>query len=146
MQKIMFALLTAVLAWGADNDWATVRALRGGTEIRIIKKGSPQPIVAKMDEASDENLVVVIKNEQVAIPRDQIDRVDARPAQAGGRTTKETKTTAGPPDGKVAAPPSSVKGPDGPSTSTSTSTSITRGSKPDFETVYRRLSGPSARP
>ena len=144
MQRIVFALLTAVLAWGADNDWANVRALRGGTEIRIVKKGSPQSISAKMDEASEENLVVVIKNEQVAIPRDQIDRVDARPVQSAGRTIRETKTTAVQPDGKAAAPPSSVKGPDGPSTSTSTT--ITRGSKPDFETVYRRLSGPSARP
>lgn len=140
----MLGVMTAALAWGADNDWANVRALRGGTEIRIVKKGSSQPVLAKMDEASDENLVVVIKNEQVAIPRDQIERVDARPAKAGGRTIRETTTSAYQPDGKVAAPPSTVKGPDGPSTSTSTS--ITRGSKPDFETVYRRLSAPSARP
>jgi hypothetical protein len=143
----MFVLLTVLLAWGADDDWAKVRALRGGTEIRVFKKGSAQPIVAKMDEASDENLVVVLKNEQVAIPRDQIDRVDARPAQAGGKSTKTTTTTTkvDPTDGKAAAPPSQVKGPDGPSSSTSTSV-VLGGSKGDFETVYRRRTGATARP
>jgi len=153
LQKIIFALLTALLtvllAWGADDDWAKVRALRGGTEIRVFKKGSAQPVVAKMDEASDENLVVVLKNEQVAIPRDQIDRVDARPAPAGGKSTKTTTTTTttkvDPTDGKAAAPPSQVKGPDGPSSSTSTSVSL-GGSKGDFETVYRRKTGATARP
>ena len=147
LQKIIFALLTVLLAWGADDDWAKVRALRGGTEIRVFKKGSAQPVVAKMDEASDENLVVVLKNEQVAIPRNQIDRVDARPAPAGGKSTKTTTTTTkvDPTDGKAAAPPSQVKGPDGPSSSTSTSVSL-GGSKGDFETVYRRKTGATARP
>ena len=144
MFKVVLALLSALLAWGADDDWAKVRALRGGTEIRVFKKGSTQPIIAKMDEAGEENLVVVLKNEQVAIPREQIDRVDARPAQGGGRTTKQTRTSVDPPNGKAAAPPSTMKGPDGPSSSTSTSVSL--GGKADFETVYRRRGGVSARP
>lgn len=143
MLRIMFALLAVALAWGADDDWGKVRALRGGTEIRVLKKGSMRPILAKMDEAGEENLVVVIKNEQVSIPREQIDRIDARPAQGGSRTTRESTTTTTPPDGK-ASPPSQVKGPDVPSSSTSTS--IVMGSKPDFETVYRRRTGPAARP
>lgn len=144
MLRILLAMLTVLLAWGADDDWANVRAIRSGTELRVHKKGSTQPVVAKMDEASDENLLVVVKNEQVAIPREQIDRVDARLAGNSPRTAKETRTIVDPPNGKAAAPPSQVKGPDGPSTSTSTSISV--GSKPDFETVYRRRAGASARP
>ncbi|HEY3440102.1 MAG TPA: hypothetical protein VGK29_05100 [Paludibaculum sp.] len=144
MLRLLLAMLTTLLAWGAADDWANVRALRSGTEIRVYKKGSTQVVVAKMDEAGEENLLVVIKNEQVAIPREQIDRIDARPAGSSPRTTKETRTTVDPPNGKAAAPPSRVKGPDGPATSTSTS--VTMGSKPDFETVYRRRATPSARP
>ena len=144
MLKVLLATLTALLAWGAADDWANCRAIRGGTEIRVYKKGAPQPIVAKMDEANDENLVVVLKNEQVAIQREQIDRVDARLAGNSPRTTKETRTTVDPPNGKAAAPPSQVKGPDGPATSTSTS--VTMGSKADFETVYRRRTSATARP
>ena len=147
MRKFLFLFLTTMLAWGADDDWAKVRALRGGTEIRVFKKGSSQPIVAKMDEAGDEHLVLVLKNEQVAIPREQIDRVDARPAPSSGKPAKTTTTTTkvDPPDGKVAAPPSQVKGPDGPSSSTSSTVSLGN-SKGDFETVYRRRTGATARP
>jgi len=144
MLKLLLTLLITLLAWSAADDWANVRTIRSGTEIRVYKKGSTQPVVAKMDEASDENLLVVVKNEQVAIPREQIERIDARPTGSNARTTKETRTTVDPPNGKAAAPPSQVKGPDGPSTSTSTSVSV--GSKPDFETVYRRRAGASARP
>jgi len=144
MKQVILALLTVLLAWGADDDWAKVRALRGGAEIRVYKKGSTQPIVAKMDEASDENLVIVLKNEQVAIPRDQIDRVDARPLPGSTKPSTVSKTTVDQPDGKAAAPPSQIKGPDGASSSTSTSVSL--GSKPGFETVYRRRAGASARP
>ena len=54
MLRVMLSLLIAVLACGAENDWNKVRAIRGGTEIRVFKKGSMQPIVAKMDEAGDE--------------------------------------------------------------------------------------------
>lgn len=143
MRKTILLILTALLAWGAGDDWANVRAIRSGIEIRVYKKGAAQPVVAKMDEASDENLLIVVKNGQVAIPRDQIDRVDARLA-GGPRTTRESRTTVDPPNGKAAAPPSQVKGPDGPATSTSTSVSV--GSKADFETVYRRRTGASVRP
>jgi hypothetical protein len=37
------------------------------------------PVMAQMDEANEERILVVVKNEQVSIPKEQIDRVDARP-------------------------------------------------------------------
>jgi hypothetical protein len=92
-----------------------------------------------MDELTGDNLLVIVKKTQTAIPRDQIDRIEARP-QAGSRVTTETTTKETAPDAQSAAaqlPPG--RGPDVPGTSTSTK--VTVGSKPDFEVVYRRATG-----
>jgi hypothetical protein len=119
-----FLILLACLAgFGAADDWAKVKALKTGAELRVYKKGSTQPISAQMADLTDENLIVLIKKTETVIPKDQIDRVDARPS-TGSRVTKETTTKDG-------------VGPDGSQTS-SMSTSYGVGSKPDFETVYRR--------
>ena len=66
-----------------------------------------------------------MKKTETAIPRDQIDRIDARPAAktAAKETTTTSSTTPGDPAGQ---------------TTTTTSTGVSFGSKPDFETVYRR--------
>lgn len=135
MLRILIGLLTVITALGAADPWAKVRELKGGAELRIYKKGGKQPLLAKMDEASEESLIVVLKNEQVAIARDEIDRIDYRPAQPGGRLKKETKTTVEGPDTKAmrSGPTQGFPGP-----SSSTSTSLTVQSKPDFETLYRR--------
>jgi hypothetical protein len=142
MRKFLLFVFTAVvstatLAFGADDPWAKVKDLKSGTELRVYKKGTSQPLLVKMDELTDENLMVVNKNAQVAVPKDQIDRVDFRPVKA--RMTKETRTTVS--NGNEAGPP--APGPyqsaGGPTTSTSTGVSF--GSKPDFETIYRRPAG-----
>jgi hypothetical protein len=125
MRGLLLLILAGAVAFGADDEWAKVKALKTGAEIRVFKKGSTQPVSALMDELTDENLIVVVKKTQTAIPKDQIDRIDARPA--GGRVTKETTTKESSTPGQVAEPPGS-----------STSTSVNFGSKPDFQTVYRR--------
>jgi hypothetical protein len=122
MRGLLLLMLAGLVAFGADDDWTKVRALKTGAELRVFKKGATQPVLAQMDELTDENLVVIVKKTQMAIPKDQIDRVDARPA--GGGAKKETTTK------------QSVDA-DGKET-TSTSTGYSFGGKPDFETVYRR--------
>ncbi len=126
----------AALAFSADDGWTKVRELKTGTELRVIKKGARQPVLAKMDEATDENLIVILKNEQLAIAKDDIDRIDYRPPKSG-RVTKETKTKTELPGDKGPAL-GRAYGKNGPTTTTSTGVSI--GPKPDFETVYRRSS------
>jgi hypothetical protein len=141
MRKLALFLCTAFLAFGADDPWAKLKELKTGTELRVFKKGAAQPVLVKMDELTDDNLVVINKNEQTAIPRDQIDRVDYRPS--GSRVTRQstTKVTDG-----VGDPKSVIPGPNGAASgpSTSTSSGLSIGSKPDFETVYKRP--PSAAP
>ncbi|MBZ5724485.1 MAG: hypothetical protein LAP87_05765 [Acidobacteriia bacterium] len=132
MRSILLFFLCAAAAMGAGDPWTKVRDLKSGTEIRVFKKGSATPVLGKIDELSDDNLVIVLKNEQVAIPRDQIDRIDARPP--GGRVAKESKTTVSEPDATPRPQQRTTPG-------ESTSSNVTIHGKPDFETIYRRATG-----
>ena len=141
MLKTILVLCAAALAFGADDPWAKVKELKTGTELRVYKRGSAQPLTVKMDELTDENLVVIDKKEQKAIPRDQIDRIDSR-AAGRSRTTTDTMTAE-----KNAAndPRSNIPGPNAPpgamhAPSTTASSGVSW-SKQDFETVYRRQTG-----
>jgi hypothetical protein len=127
-------LLSACVAVAADDGWSKVIELKSGTELRIYKKGATQPLLAKMDEANDERIVVVLRNEQTAIPKDQIERLDRRPEQKGSRVKAESKVTTEQPGARADLPMPRSGSPQG----TSTSSGLTIGGKPDFETIYRR--------
>src|SRR5512134_3808970 len=88
---LTMAVCTACAA--ADDDWAKLAALKSGTEVRITRKGKPQPVVGKMDEAREQSLVVVVKNEQIAIPKEEIEKVEARPNKSGGKFEKTETVT-----------------------------------------------------
>ena len=136
MSRLLLFLFTALLAFAADNPWAKVKDLKTGTELRIFKTKAKQPILAKMDELTDESLVVIVKNEQTAIPKEEIDRIDYRPPQTGSRVTRESKTTTTTTDLPEPVGPRPTPGASVPGMSSSSGVSI--GSKPDFETIYRR--------
>ncbi len=135
MMRSLLLFLLAIPLPGADDTWGKVRELASGTELRIYKKAAREPLLVKLDEATDERLVVVMKNEQVSIPREQIERIDYRPPRRGSRFVKETKTKT---EVNEVNPPAIGPGqtPRGPSSSSSTSFSVQP--KPDFETIYRR--------
>ena len=133
MSRMLCLFLAGAALFAADDPWAKVRDLKSGTELRIYKRGTPQPVLAKMDQLTGENLIVVVKTEQVAIARDQIDRVDYRPVKP--RITTETKTKTTEPDTTPGPPGHGSRTP-----GTSSSTSFGVSSKPDFEEIYRRPS------
>jgi hypothetical protein len=135
MTRLALILLSVAAAFGADTSWPKVQELKSGSELRIFKKGSAQPLIAKFDEANDEHLVVIIKNEQTAILREDIDRIDARPASKSPRKLQgETKVRTNEPD----TSPHPESGVPVPTTSYSTGLNVTGGGKGDFETIYRR--------
>ena len=139
MLRLACVSLAAVALFPADDPWSKVKELKGGTERRIFKKAAKQPSEAHFDELTADNLVVVVKNEQVAIAKDDIDRLDYRPA-GGSRVTRESKTSVkapGDPDATRPGPPSAY-----PGQTTSTSSGLSIGSKPDFQTIYRRTTAP----
>jgi hypothetical protein len=139
MRITMLLFCSILLAFGADDPWAKVKELKTGTELRVYKKGVPAPLLVKMDELTDENLVVINKNEQSAIRRDEIDRIDYRPG-GKSRIVKESTTKTNDHFGDPKAViPSPRPGSSAPSTTTSSNVSI--GSKPDFEVIYRKPTG-----
>src|SRR5579863_538389 len=97
MRAILLLLTAAACAWGADvktdDQWTKVKELKSGTEIRVYKKGAAQPILAKAGDATDDKLIVVLKNTETAIDKKEIERIDARPAQTGKRAKVESKAT-----------------------------------------------------
>jgi hypothetical protein len=134
MRWLAIVLLAAVTACAADDPWTKVRDLKSGTEMRIFKKGGMHPIQAKMEQANPDSLIIVLKNEELAIPREQIDRIDYRPLKAGGRVTKETRETVETADAQTAAESRNNI----PSETVSSGTSYVIGPLPDFQTIYRR--------
>ncbi len=127
--------------FGADDPWAKVKELKSGTELRVYKKGSAQPLTVKMGDLTEENLVVIEKNAETAIPRDAIERIEARPNGKPRVTTDSkisTKDVTGDPKAVIPAPNAGPVG----SPSTSTSSSLSVGSRPGFEMVYQRPSAP----
>jgi hypothetical protein len=133
MRWIAIVLLAAVTAFAADDAWTKVRELKSGTELRIFKKGGLHPIIAKMEDAEADSLIIVDKNTETAIPRGLIDRIDYRPAKTS-RITKETRTSVEGPDAQTAAESRDNV----PRETSSSSTSYVIGGQPDYQTIYRR--------
>jgi hypothetical protein len=143
MRKMLFSLCLALALFGADDPWAKVKELKSGTELRVYKKGSAQPLNVKLGDLTDENLIVINKNEESAIARDAIDRIDARP-NVKPRLTTESKTsttnTTGDPKAIIPSPT-----PHSGAATTETSGNVAVGSRGDFEMVYRRPTGGPAK-
>src|SRR5258708_5858315 len=108
MRSALFFFLSAATIFAAEDPW---------NKVSKFKRGTTQPLLGKLDEVTDDNVVVVLKDEQVAVPKDQIERIDYRPAHTGGKIVKDTKTTVSGPDANAASRPQ--EGPGTQSTSTS---------------------------
>src|SRR5947209_2173483 len=89
---ILLSVCAAALALGADDPWAKLRALKSGTDLQVHKLGAAQPLSVQMGELTPESLVVINKNAEVAIPRVEIERVEAR-VSPKTRSMNDTKTT-----------------------------------------------------
>ena len=137
MSRIGAFLFVAALLLGADN-WTKVQDLKSHSELRVYKKGVREPINATFDEANEERIVVVVKNRQIAIPKEEIDRIDARPAKTPRKVNVDSTVTQTDPDLR----PHPNPGIPVPGTSSSSNVSFGGGDRPGFETIYRRPEGP----
>jgi hypothetical protein len=134
IRKLAILVSAAALTAAAQGSWDKVKELKSGTEIRVVQRGVERPVEATFDELREDDLLVVVKNEQKAIPKYQIDRIDARP-KGGSRVTPQSSSKTEQPDTRPQGSPQTR--PPVPGTSHSSGLSI--GGKPAYETVYRRL-------
>jgi hypothetical protein len=133
-----FLFLIPVLtlfAADAEDPWKKVGDVKTGTELRIFRSGAAQSILALFAELTDDNLVVIVKNVQVAVPRDKILRIDSRPQK--GHVSTQTKVS-----GANESYSRAQSNPPGRGPSSSTSTGVAIGEKYEFETIYRRAPAP----
>jgi hypothetical protein len=129
--RLLSTLLITLAALAADDPWTKVQDLQSGTEVRVTKTGAKQPLTGKFDQATEDKLLLVLKNEQVAIDKAEIERVEARPHKGGG-VRRENRTTN---DTRTARP---INPGQNPAPQQSTSSNVTFEGKGDFEIVYRK--------
>ncbi len=132
MQRFVFLLLAAMAAVAAEDSWLRVRELGSGSELRIYRVNAKEPLQAKFDRASEDSLVVSIKQGQESIPKEDIERIDCRRAPSD-RLVKETRV-----DRKIAPKGAETTSNTIPGATTSVKTRLGIPSKPGFEKIYDR--------
>jgi hypothetical protein len=132
MSRLALILIAAATLLAADNPWVKVKELPNRSELRIYRKSARQPLTATLADTTDEQIVVVVKNQQLTIAKDDIDRIDARPLEGSKKPVVTTTEKTTDPD----YTPKPNASPAVPGTSSSSSVSF--GGKPDFKTVYTR--------
>jgi len=141
MWKTCLLLLAATAAFAEKDGWDRVRKLADGSELRVYKIGETKPVVGAFDELTGEALVMVLKDAQVSIPRESIDRIDSRPPNSGGSTKVSAERVVGTrEDVSLGHSRTTTLPPD------STSANIKLKSGQQFRTVYRRFPVPVSRP
>lgn len=138
MRSFVLFVLAACCALAAD-PWAKVQELKSDTEVRIFKTHSTKPLVGKVEEVHADSIIVALKNEEIAVHKEDIDRLDYRPSQGGTHAAKATTATQSGPAAQAVPEPLHSRAGSGSSTSSSTNYSF--GSKPDFQTIYHRVPG-----
>ena len=137
MSRFAILLVTAAVVFAAGDDpWVKVKELKSGTEIRVLKHGSMQPVLGKFGQADDDRLILVVKNEQVAIPKDQIDGLDYRPEQP--RVVKQSSVKADDGTAPPGEPRQGMNGIDAPRPGYNSNAGLSIQGKGNFETLYRR--------
>ena len=131
--RLLIVFVMALTAFAADNSWTKLSDLKTGTDLRVYRTGNKPPVLATFADVNDENLIVLVKNTETAIPKDDIERIDARGKPGKPTVTTETRSSDEPPT--VGAP--NIHQQEGLSNNSSSSVSF-GGGKGDFQTVYRR--------
>ncbi len=109
-----------------------------GTEVRIFKVNSREAVQAKLDQASEESLIVTTKTGQISIPKDEIDRIDSR-TDAARRLMKQTQAGR-----KVEARGAELTRNTIPGGTTTVKTDLNLPAKAGFTMIYSRQPKPTS--
>jgi len=137
MKLALLSLFLITLGFAAEDPWSKVIALSSGAEIRIYKAGAKEPVLAKFSEADAERMIVVVKNEQLAIAKTDVEKLETGPMGVKS-VKKETQTKNLDPSAELAKAGPKVPGSSATPGLQSTSSGLTYSGKPGFELVYRK--------
>ncbi len=137
MKATLIGFFLILCSFAADDSWTKVKALKSGTEIRIFQTGVKNPLIGKIDEADNERIVLVLKNEQKSVAKADIERLEARPS-GGSRITRTKTVKSEDPSAELAKPSPPIPGSSAVPALSSSSSSVGFSSKPGFELVYRK--------
>lgn len=133
--RILLAVLLALGVACAGDEWARLKAVKSGTELKVKKVGTAQVLEAKMDELTETSLLVATQKEQLSIARDEIEWVQARQeGRKGPAVVSESKKEMERPEQAAAPLP-------GRRTSPQETQSISNNvvfNRPGFEVVYKK--------
>ncbi len=134
VRTLLFLFAAALAATGGEDPWMKVRKLESGSEVRVYKTGARKPVEGRFQQASAESVVVLLKNAQVSIPREQVERLEWRPAQSGsGVAMKAEKHTGSREEAATGRSKNSTLPP------RSTAAGIKIRPWVGYETIYRRV-------
>lgn len=136
MKPALLAFSLIALAFAADDPWSKVIAIKSGSEVSILKTGEKKPLTATFSEADSEKIIIATKNSQMSIPREEIERIEARPAGVKRLSTNQT-TKSVDPNVELSKPRVPNPG-SSPVPATQSSTGGVSFGKPGFELVYRK--------
>jgi hypothetical protein len=134
MIRIALLLLAGLTLFGAENNsWLKVQQLPNRSELRIYRKGDKSPMNAILADASADAIVVVAKDKQLTVHKEEIDRLDARPPAKPSKPRVTTTSKQSDPDYTPQPGPGHIALP-----ATSSSSISFGGDKREFRTVYTR--------
>jgi hypothetical protein len=91
MLKLTAVLLLASFSSLAADPWDKLKNLKTGSDLKIYKTAGGEPITAKSADVTETKVVVIIKNEETAIRKSEIARIDYQPP--AGKHTKSKDYT-----------------------------------------------------
>jgi hypothetical protein len=94
MWRIAALCMAWTMAWSADDGWQKMKELKAASDIRVFKNGSTKPISAKVVGATDDKLLVTLKNAEVAIDKIEIDHIDFHPPRSKPVKSESSERTA----------------------------------------------------
>jgi hypothetical protein len=97
MWRLAIPLLVCSIGPDADKEasdpWDKLTNIKSGSDLRIYRKGAAEFTAAKSAYVTERKVVVIIKNTETAIDKNEIDRVESRPPAGKPAQTKTYENT-----------------------------------------------------
>jgi hypothetical protein len=138
-------LFAAAFAAEPEDDWKKVMALSRGTEVRLTGPGIKSTLEGKVDQVNDEAIVLMLRNEQRSVLKEEIATLDFRNVTATRKLTKDSKVSTDDTSANPIPPRQRLPGQSAVPRNMSSTTSVTLPTRAPWEPLYRVKQKPAKR-